>query len=107
MRARLTVYLGSTTINYQGSQQKQMGQAFTEAGYSLIGSPGTINSADIVGTFGLSCSNIAVDPGRIVVFEVACSAGLVDRHGRLDHGGLQLRPGRPPASPARPCRSSS
>ena len=75
MRARLTVYLGSTTINYQGSQQKQMGQAFTEAGYSLIGSPGTINSADIVGTFGLSCSNIAVDPGRIVVFEVACSAG--------------------------------
>lgn len=72
--ARLTVYLGSTTINYQGSQQKQMGQVFTEAGYSEFGAPGTINSKDIVGTFGLSCSNIAVDPGRIVVFEVACSA---------------------------------
>jgi len=72
--ARLTVYLGSTTINYQGTQQKQMGQVFTEAGYSEIGSPGTINSDDIVGTFGLSCSNISVDPGRIVVFEVACSA---------------------------------
>jgi hypothetical protein len=72
--ARLTVYLGSTTINYQGSQQKQMGQVFTEAGYSEFGAPGSINSTDIVGTFGLSCSNIAVDPGRIVVFEVACSA---------------------------------
>jgi hypothetical protein len=72
--AKLTVYLGSTTINYQGTQQKQMGQVYTEAGYSEIGSPGTINSDDIVGTFNLSCSNIAVDPGRIVVFEVACSA---------------------------------
>jgi hypothetical protein len=72
--ARLTVYLGTTTINYQGTQQKQMGQVYTEAGYSEIGSPGTINSDDIVGSFALSCSNIAVDPGQIVFFEVACSA---------------------------------
>jgi hypothetical protein len=72
--ARLTVYMGSTTINYQGSQQKQMGQVYVEAGYSEFGAPGAINSTDIVGTFGLSCNNIAVDPGRIVVFEVACSA---------------------------------
>jgi hypothetical protein len=72
--ARLTVYMGSTTINYQGSQAKQIGQVYTEAGYSEFGAPGSINSKDIVGTFGLSCSNIAVDPGRIVVFEVACSA---------------------------------
>jgi hypothetical protein len=82
--ARLTVYLGSTTINYQGTQQKQMGQVYTEAGYSEIGSPGTINSDDIVGTFALSCSNIAVDPGRIVVFEVACSADWwVDEGGSI------------------------
>jgi hypothetical protein len=72
--ARLTVYLGSTTINYQGSQQKQMGQVYTEAGYSEFGAPGSINSVDITGAFDLSASNIAVDPGRIVVFEVACSA---------------------------------
>jgi hypothetical protein len=72
--ARLTVYMGTTTINYQGSQAKQMGQVYTEAGYSEFGAPGSINSKDITGTFGLSCSNIAVDPGRIVVFEVACSA---------------------------------
>jgi hypothetical protein len=72
--ARLTVYLGSTTINYQGSQQKQIGQVYTEAGYSEFGAPGSINSVDITGSFDLSCSNIAVDPGRIVVFEVACSA---------------------------------
>jgi hypothetical protein len=74
MWATLRVYVGSTVINYQGSQQQQIGHAFTEAGFSEIGSPGTINSDDIVGTFGLSCSNIAVDPGRIVVFEVACTA---------------------------------
>ncbi|GAB2175896.1 hypothetical protein [Dongia sp. agr-C8] len=72
--ARLTVYMGSTTINYQGTQQKQMGQVYTEAGYSEFGAPGSINSVDITGAFDLSCSNIAVDPGRIVVFEVACSA---------------------------------
>ncbi|WP_395022716.1 hypothetical protein [Dongia sp.] len=72
--ARLTVYMGTTTINYQGSQQKQMGQVYTEAGYSEFGAPGSINSVDLVGSFDLSASNIAVDPGRIVVFEVACSA---------------------------------
>jgi len=72
--AKLTVHLGTTTINYQGTQQKQMGQVYTEAGYSITGAPGSINSKDIVGTFALSCSNIAVDPGRIVVFEVACTA---------------------------------
>lgn len=72
--ARLTVYLGTTTINYQGTQQRQMGQVYTEAGYSEFGAPGSINSEDIVDTFNLSCNNIAVDPGRIVVFEVACSA---------------------------------
>jgi hypothetical protein len=72
--ARLTVYMGSTTINYQGTQQKQIGQVYTEAGYHEFGAPGSINSVDITGAFDLSCSNIAVDPGRIVVFEVACSA---------------------------------
>jgi hypothetical protein len=72
--AQLSVFLGSTTINYQGTQQKQMGQVYTEAGYSEIGSPGTINSQDINGTFALSCADIQVQPGQIVVFEVACLA---------------------------------
>jgi hypothetical protein len=72
--AQLTVFLGSTTINYQGNQYKQMGQVYTEAGYSEIGSPGTINAQDINGTFALSCADIQVQPGQIVVFEVACLA---------------------------------
>ena len=72
--AQLTVFLGATTINYQGTQRKQMGQVLTEAGYSEIGSPGTINSQDVVGSFALSCSDIQVQPGQIVVFEVACRA---------------------------------
>jgi hypothetical protein len=51
-----------------------MGQVYTEAGYSEIGSPGTINAQDINGTFALSCADIQVQPGQIVVFEVACLA---------------------------------
>jgi hypothetical protein len=74
MWARLTVFAGATTINYQGTQQRQMGTVYTEAGYSEIGSPGTIESTNIFGTYALSCADIHVDPGRIVVFEVACSA---------------------------------
>lgn len=72
--SQLTVFLGTTTINYQGTQQQQMGQVYTEAGYSITGAPGTINSKDINGTFALSCANIQVQPGQIVVFEVACLA---------------------------------
>jgi hypothetical protein len=97
MWARLTVFLGSTTINYQGTQQRQMGQVYTEAGYSEIGSPGTINSQDIVGTFALSCNDIQVQPGQIVVFEVAGSADWwIDEGGSItlsfdfDPAGRQL-----------------
>ena len=95
--AQLTVFLGATTINYQGTQQKQMGSVFTEAGYSEIGSPGTINSQDVVGTFALSCSDIQVQPGEIVVFEVACIAEWwIDEGGSItlafdfDPAGRQL-----------------
>ena len=95
--AQLTVFLGSTTINYQGTQLKQMGQVLTEAGFSEIGSPGTINSQDIVGTFALSCSDIQVQPGQIVVFEVACLANWwIDEGGSItlsfdfDPAGRQL-----------------
>jgi hypothetical protein len=72
--AQLTVFLGSTTINYQGTQQTQMGSVFTEASYSEIGSPGTITGQDVVGSFALSCNDIQVQPGQVVVFEVACLA---------------------------------
>jgi len=95
--AQLTVFLGSTTINYQGTQLKQMGQVLTEAGYSEIGSPGTINSQDINGTFALSCADIQVQPGQIVVFEVACLATWwIDEGGSItvsfdfDPAGRQL-----------------
>jgi hypothetical protein len=95
--AQLTVFLGSTTINYQGTQLKQMGQVLTEAGYSEIASPGTINSQDIAGTFALSCADIQVQPGQIVVFEVACLAEwCIDEGGSItvefnfDPAGQQL-----------------
>ena len=95
--AQLTVFLGATTINYQGTQLKQMGSVFTEAGYSEIGSPGTINAQDVVGSFALSCSDIQVQPGQIVVFEVACLANWwIDEGGSItlsfdfDPAGRQL-----------------
>jgi hypothetical protein len=95
--AQLTVFLGATTINYQGTQFKQMGSVFTEASYSEIGSPGTINSQDVVGSFALSCSDIQVQPGQIVVFEVACLANWwIDEGGSItlsfdfDPAGRQL-----------------
>ena len=95
--AQLTVFLGSTTINYQGTQLKQMGQVLTEAGFSEIASPGTINSQDIAGTFALSCADIQVQPGQIVVFEVACLAEWwIDEGGSItvefdfDPAGQQL-----------------
>jgi hypothetical protein len=95
--AQLTVFLGATTINYQGAQQQQMGSVFTEASYSEIGSPGTINAQDVVGSFALSCSDIQVQPGQIVVFEVACFADWwIDEGGSItvsfdfDPAGRQL-----------------
>ena len=95
--AQLTVFLGATTINYQGTQQTQMGSVFTEASYSEIGSPGTINGQDVVGSFALSCNDIQVQPGQIVVFEVACLADWwIDEGGSItlsfdfDPAGRQL-----------------
>jgi hypothetical protein len=97
LSARLTVFLGATKINYQGTQFKQMGSVFTEAGYSEIGSPGTISGQDVIGSFALSCSDIQVQPGQIVVFEVACIADWwIDEGGSItvsfdfDPAGRQL-----------------
>lgn len=74
LRAKLTVYIGSTTINYQGSQQQQMASVYAEGGYALFGGSGDIKSENVFGAYNLSCSNIYVDGNQLVVFEVACRA---------------------------------
>ncbi len=96
LRAMLTVFVGSTAITWQGSQQKQMGSVYTEAGWSGFGSPGTIEAENVFGTYALSCSDIQVQPNQIVVFEVACSADWVDRRRRFHRPGLRLRSRRLP-----------
>ncbi len=72
--ARLTVYVGSTVINYQGSQQQQMAAVYAEGGYALFGGSGDIESENVFGAYNLSCSDIHVEGDQLVVFEVACSA---------------------------------
>lgn len=72
--AKLRVYVGSTVINYQGSQQQQMATVYAEGGYALFGGSGDIKSENVFGAYNLSCSDIQVDGDQLVVFEVACSA---------------------------------
>ncbi len=74
LRAMLTVFLGSTAINYQAGQQKQMGSVYTEADWAPLGAGGTIKAESIFGSYALSCNDIQVQSNQIVVFEVACSA---------------------------------
>jgi hypothetical protein len=74
LRAALTVFHGGSVINYQGTQQRQIGSVYTAAGWSGWGSPGTIESQDIFGSYPLSCADIPVDPGQFAIFEVACIA---------------------------------
>ncbi|HVT53911.1 MAG TPA: hypothetical protein VHE77_20195 [Dongiaceae bacterium] len=95
--AGLTVFVGSTTINWQPYQNIQMGQVGAEGGWGLIGGSGDIGADTISGTYHLSASDIQVQPNEIVVFEVACTAGWwIDEGGSIvldfdfDPGGYQV-----------------
>ncbi len=79
--AQLTVFLGSTTINWQGPQERQIASISASGGWAPI-SEGDLESHDVSGAYHLSCSDIQVQGNQLVVFEVACLANWW-----IDEGG--------------------
>jgi hypothetical protein len=74
LTANLTVHVGTTVINYYGTQHTQMGQVGANGGWAEVGGSGDINAENIYGAYPLSAPQIFVEGREVVVFEVACSA---------------------------------
>jgi hypothetical protein len=84
--ATLKVFVGSLEIAYQGTQTVEIDSLTASGGSEIILQGGDVETHNIDGTLHhLSCSNIEVDSGQTVVFEVALDAQYY-----IDNGSITL-----------------
>jgi hypothetical protein len=85
LSASLTVHMGTTTINYYGSQSSGVAQAYASTWGDIFGGDSETKVVNVNTTSSVSCPNIVVRDGDLVIFQVTLSANYW-----IDNGSVLL-----------------